>query len=55
MHRQAAVQRKIDELVDELDEAEVKVPAGLRRRIQQAIKADPARPWDAAMREIAEG
>ena len=54
MHQQAAVQAKIDELVEELDEDEVKVPAGLRRRIEKALKSDPARSWDAILREVAE-
>jgi hypothetical protein len=53
MRRQATIQKKIDELVDELDEQEVKVPAGLRQRITKALKVDPTRPWDAVMREIA--
>jgi hypothetical protein len=53
MRRQAIIQKKIDELVDELDEQEVKVPAGLRHRITKALKVDPTRPWDAVMREIA--
>ena len=54
MRRLAAIQKKIDELVDELDEQEVKVPAGLRPRITKALKVDPTRTWDAAMREIAD-
>jgi len=53
MRRLAAIQKKIDELVDELDER-VKVPAGLRPRITKALKVDPTRPWDAVMREIAD-
>jgi hypothetical protein len=53
MRRQAAIQKKIDELVDELDEQEVKVPAGLRQRITKALKVDPTQSWDAVMREIA--
>jgi hypothetical protein len=53
MRRQAEIQKKIDKLVDELDEQEVKVPAGLRQRITKALKVDPTRPWDAVMREIA--
>ena len=55
IRRQAAIQEKIDELVEELDGAEVKVPVGLRQRIEKAMKADPARPWDAVLREIATG
>jgi len=54
MRRLAAIQKKIDELVDELDEQEVKVPAGLRPRITKALKVDPTQTWDAAMREIAD-
>jgi hypothetical protein len=52
MHRQSVVQAKIDELVGDLDETEVEIPAGLRQRIETAIKADPARSWDAIMRVI---
>jgi hypothetical protein len=54
IHKQAVIQDKIDELVEELHGAEAKVPTGLRQRIKKAIKVDPARPWDAVMREIAE-
>ena len=53
-HRQAAIQQKIDELLEDLDEDEVEVPAGLRQRVKKAIKADPARSWDAIVREFAE-
>jgi hypothetical protein len=54
MHQQAVVQARIDELIEGLDEDEVKIPTRLRQRIQQAIKADATRPWDAIMREIIE-
>ena len=54
LHKQAVIQDKIDELIEDLDEAEVKVPPGLRQRIKKVIKADPARPWDAIVREIVE-
>jgi hypothetical protein len=54
MHKQAAVQKKIDELVKKFDGAEVKVPTGLQQRIKKAVKVDPKRPWDAVMRDIAE-
>jgi DNA topoisomerase 6 subunit A-like protein len=54
IRKQAALQAKIEELVGELDGAEVKVPPGLRQRIKKVIKADPARPWDAIVREIVE-
>ena len=53
IRRQAAIQEKIEELVEALDGAEVKVPAGLRQRIKKAMMADPTRPWDAVLREIA--
>jgi hypothetical protein len=52
MHKQAVIQHKIDELIEDLDEDEVEVPARLRQRIKKAIKLDPTRPWDAVMREI---
>jgi hypothetical protein len=54
LHKQAVIQDKIDELIEDLDEAEAKVPPGLRQRIKKVIKADPARPWDAIVREIVE-
>jgi hypothetical protein len=54
MHRQAVIQQKIDELVEELDEETEIIPAGLRQRVAEAIKLNPARSWDAIMREIAE-
>jgi hypothetical protein len=55
MHRQAVIQEKIDELIEEADEDEVEVPAGLRQRVEEAIKVDSAQPWDAVVREIAQG
>src|SRR5262249_11728273 len=54
MHKRALIQDKIDELVEDLDEDEVEVPTELRRRVEEAIKLDPARSWDAIMRELAE-
>jgi hypothetical protein len=54
MHRQAVIQQKIDELVEELDEETEIIPAGLGQRVAEAIKLNPARSWDAIMREIAE-
>jgi hypothetical protein len=53
MRRQAVIQDKIDELID-LDEDDVETPTGLRQRVEEAIKVDPARPWDAIVREIVE-
>jgi len=53
MRKQAVIQDKIDELIEELDEAEFAVPANLRQRIEKAIRADPARSWDAVVCEIA--
>jgi DNA topoisomerase VI subunit B len=52
MHKQAVIQDKVDDLIQELDESEVKVPANLRRRIERAIKADPSQSWDSIMREL---
>jgi hypothetical protein len=54
MHRQALVQARIDELVEDLNGTEVAIPTGLRERIATAIKADPARSWDDIVRKIAE-
>ena len=54
MHRQAVVQARIDELVQDLDETEVEIPAGLRQRIETAVEADPEQSWDAIMRELVE-
>jgi hypothetical protein len=53
MHKQAVIQDKIDELIEELDEAEIAVPANLRQRIEKAIRVDPTRSWDAVVCEIA--
>ena len=53
MRKQAVIQDKIDELIEELDEAEFAVPANLRQRIEKAIRADPTRSWDAVVCEIA--
>lgn len=55
MHKQAVIQDKIDELVEDLDEDEGKVPTRLRHRIKKAIKLDPTRSWDDVVREIADG
>jgi hypothetical protein len=52
MHNQAIVQAKIDELVEDLDATDAKIPAGLRRRIAKALQDDPERPWDVALRDI---
>jgi hypothetical protein len=49
MHKQAVIQDKIDDLIEELDEFEVEVPANLRQRTEKAIKADPSQSWDAAL------
>ena len=55
MHKQAVIQDKIEELIEDLDEDdEVEVPTELRQRVEEAIKLDPARSWDAIMRELAE-
>jgi hypothetical protein len=52
MRKQAVVQEKIDDLIEELDQSEVEVPANLRQRIEKAIKADPTQSWDSVMREL---
>jgi hypothetical protein len=52
MHKQAVIQDKIDELIEQLDESEVEVPANLRQRIQKSIKADPTQSWDSVVREL---
>ena len=55
MHKQAVIQDKIEELIEDLDEDdEVEVPPELRQGVEEAIKLDPARSWDAIMRELAE-
>jgi hypothetical protein len=54
MHKQAVLQDKIEELIEDLDEDEVETPTELRQRVEEAIKADRARSWDAIIREIAE-
>jgi len=54
MHRQTVIQDKVDELIEDLDEDEVEVPTELRQRVEEAIKLDPARSWDAIIGEIAE-
>ena len=52
MHKQALIQEKIDDLIEELDDSKVKVPADLRQRIEKAIKADATQSWDSVMREF---
>jgi hypothetical protein len=54
MHQQVVIQDKIEELVEELDEETGTIPDRLRQRVEEAIKLDPARSWDAVMREIVE-
>jgi hypothetical protein len=54
MRKQAVIQDKIDELVEDFDEDEMEAPARLRQRVKKAVKDDPARSWDAIVREIAE-
>jgi Topoisomerase 6 subunit A/Spo11, Toprim domain len=54
--RQAVVQEHIDEALEELgedDEASA-VPADLRARIEDKLKADPAKRWDDVLRDIAD-
>jgi hypothetical protein len=52
MHKQAVIQERIDELIEEFDESEVKVPANLRQRVQKGIKADPTQSWDSVVRKM---
>jgi hypothetical protein len=52
MRKQAVIQEKIDDLIEELDESEVEVSANLRQRIEKAIKADPIQSWDSVMHEL---
>jgi hypothetical protein len=52
MHKQAVIQEKIDDLIEELDGSKIEVPANLRQRIEKAIKADPTQSWDSVMREF---
>lgn len=55
MHRQAAVQAAVDEVVEDLDDEEVPVTKGLQNRIKKMLKDDPTLSWDAALRAIVEG
>ncbi len=41
MHRQAAVQAAVDEVVEDLDDEEVPVTKGLQNRIKKMLKDDP--------------
>ena len=52
MRRQTVIQEKIDDLIEELDQSEVEVPANLRQRIEKAIKANPTQSWDSVMRDL---
>jgi hypothetical protein len=52
MHRQAVVQAKIDELVEELGENEVETPADLHDRVTAYLGENPAASWDEAVAEI---
>jgi hypothetical protein len=55
MHKQAAIQKKIDQLVEEFNEDEETIPIALRRRILSALKFDPTKSWDEALRELIDG
>src|SRR5262249_8807594 len=50
----AALCERVKYLIEDLDEDEVEAPTELRQRVEEAIKLDPARSWDAIMRELAE-
>jgi hypothetical protein len=54
MHRQAVVQAKIDELVEELDEDEVEIPADLHDRVAAHLRDHAETSWDDAVAEIAD-
>jgi hypothetical protein len=57
MRRQALVQQRIDEMIEEMEsepEDAIAVPANLQRKIQAAQKADRTLPWDVALRRIIE-
>jgi hypothetical protein len=52
MHRQAVVQVKINQLVEELDEVEVEIPADLPDRVAVHLRENRAARWDEAVAEI---
>lgn len=55
MHRQAQVQQRIDDLLEEMEsepEDAITIPTNLQRKIKAAQKKDPSIPWDVALREI---
>ena len=55
MRKQALVQERINEALNELEEAEpVPVPGDLIGRIKERQSDDPTLRWDAVLREIAE-
>jgi hypothetical protein len=54
MRREALIQDRVNCAIDEMDEVAVSLPAGLRARVEQELKATPNRSWDSALREIAE-
>ena len=52
--KQAAVQKQIDELIEETEESGgVCVPKALRQDIEAKLKANPALSWDAAVKATA--
>jgi hypothetical protein len=53
MHRQAVVQAKIDELIEDLDDDEVEIPGNLNDRVAAHLRENPATSWDDAVAEIA--
>jgi hypothetical protein len=54
MRHQAAVQAKIDELIERMARQTVAAPDDLAEQIHQKLDDDPELSWDAALREIAE-
>jgi len=53
MHRQALVQAKIDELVEQLDEDEIEIPDDLHDRVDALLRENPEKSWDDVVAEIA--
>jgi hypothetical protein len=53
MHRQAVVQAKIDELVEELDEDGIEIPDDLHDRVDALLQENAEKSWDDVVAEIA--
>jgi hypothetical protein len=50
-HKKARVQQIVDEALEDIDDADVKVPAGLRKALTKRIDGKPV-PWDEALWDI---